>query len=103
MLIVFFSALGYALGAMPFSLWLARLTTRTDIRRIGDGNTGAANAWKVGGCRTGVPAMLLDFFKGAIPVGLAQFGFGITGSALIPIALAPVIGHAFSIFLGGRG
>ncbi len=42
-------------------------------------------------------------FKGAVPVGLANFGFGASGLTLAAIALAPVIGHAYSPFLKGRG
>ena len=53
-------------------------------------------------------ALLLDFAKGAIPVGLARMGFGreflgIEGWELIVIALAPILGHAFSPILGFRG
>jgi len=47
--------------------------------------------------------VLLDYLKGALPVGLACYRFGIVGWALIPVALAPVAGHAFSPFLRLRG
>lgn len=97
------TVLGFLLGAMPFSFWLGRLFVQTDIRRYGDGNPGALNAWRAGGWRAGVPAMLLDFLKGAVPVGLAHFSFGVSGWGLVPVALAPVLGHAFSPFLRFRG
>ena len=100
---VFWTVLGLLLGAMPFSFWLGRLFLKTDIRRYGDGNPGALNAWRAGGWRVGVPALLLDFLKGAVPVGLAHFRFGISGWGLVPVALAPVLGHAFSPFLRFRG
>jgi glycerol-3-phosphate acyltransferase PlsY len=103
MKVVFWTVLGFVLGSMPFSFWLGRLLLHTDIRRYGDGNPGALNAWRAGGWRVGVPALLLDFLKGAVPVGLARFRFGVSGWGLVPVALAPVLGHAFSPFLRFRG
>jgi glycerol-3-phosphate acyltransferase PlsY len=47
--------------------------------------------------------LLLDYFKGAIPVSLANFGAGVSGWGLVATALAPVAGHAFSPFLRFQG
>ena len=101
--VLFWTGLGFILGAMPFSLWLGYLFLHTDIRHYGDGNPGATNAWKAGGWRIGVPAFLLDYLKGAVSVGLAIFVAGISGWGLVVVALAPVLGHAFSPFLGFKG
>ncbi len=101
--VLLWTALGFLSGSLPFSVWLGRLVARADVRRYGDGNPGAANAWRVGGWRAGVPALLLDYLKGAMPVALARFGAGIDGWALVPVALAPILGHAFSPFLRFRG
>ncbi len=95
--------LGFVTGSIPFSALLTRRFVGTDIARVGDGNPGAANAWRVGGWRVGAPAVVLDFLKGALPVGIANYLVGITSWNLIPIALAPVLGHTFSPFLRGRG
>ena len=95
--------IGFVSGAIPFSVLLARRFAQQDIRRVGDGNPGAANAWRAGGWRVGVLALVLDFLKGALPVGLARFLVGVDGWALVPVGLAPVVGHAFSPFLRGRG
>jgi glycerol-3-phosphate acyltransferase PlsY len=100
---LFWILLGFWLGAIPFSVWLGRLGLRTDIRDYGDGNPGASNAWRAGGWQVGLPALLLDYLKGVIPVGLAHFKAGITGWPLVVIALAPIMGHAFSPFLRFRG
>lgn len=94
---------GFLLGSMPFSYWLGRLFLRTDIRAYGDGNPGGTNAWRAGGWRLGVPAMLLDYLKAAVPVGLAYLCAGVSGWGLLPVALGPVLGHAFSPFLRLRG
>lgn len=100
---VAWAGLGFLLGAMPLSLWLGYLLLRTDIRAYGDGNPGATNAWRAGGWQVGVPALLLDYLKAAVPVGLAYLGYGLSGWGLVPVALAPLLGHAYSPFLHFRG
>jgi len=96
------AAAGFVSGAMLFSAWLVRLRGR-DINRVGDGNPGAVNAFKAGGAGIGIAALWLDFLKGAIPVAAARFGLSVSGWWLVPVALAPVLGHAFSPFARGRG
>ena len=94
---------GFILGALPFSYWMGRIAARADIRRYGDGNPGAINAIKAGGWKVGMSALLLDCLKGAVPVGLANFVFDLQDWDLALVALSPVLGHAFSPFLGFRG
>lgn len=101
--LVFFVALAFLSGALPLSVYIGRLALGVDIRQVGDGNPGAANVWRAGGSRWGWLAIVADFGKGAIPVALANFAFGWKGWALVAIAIAPVLGHAFSPFLGFRG
>mgnify|MGYP005840519451 CR=1 FL=1 len=100
---VIWVAVGFMSGALPFSLWVGALWLRRDIRQVGDANPGATNVWRAGGRYAAAVAFLLDVLKGAIPVGVAYLQVGITGAWLIAIALAPVLGHAFSPILGGRG
>ncbi|MDW7992629.1 MAG: glycerol-3-phosphate acyltransferase [Anaerolineae bacterium] len=102
-MVLLWTVLGFFSGSLPFSVWVGRLVARADVRRYGDGNPGAANAWRAGGWKAGVPALLLDYLKGSVPVALARFGAGIDGWGLVPVALAPVLGHAFSPFLRFRG
>ena len=96
-LLAFFS------GALPFSVWIGSWFVGEDIRRYGDRNPGGANVVKAGGAGWGALAILLDFLKGAVPVGAAFFGAGLRGWPMLLTAVAPVAGHAFSPFLGGRG
>lgn len=100
---LWWTVIGFLSGAVPYAVVLGRLFLRRDVRRYGDGNPGSANAWKAGGWKVGLPAVLLDGFKGGIPVGLAHFLFGVRGWWLVPVALAPLLGHAFSPFLRFRG
>lgn len=90
-------------GSLPFSVWLTRLFLRQDVRRYGDGNPGAANAFRAGSTLVGLLVLLLDITKAAAPVGWAYFNLAYRGLPMFLIAMAPVLGHAFSPFLGFRG
>jgi glycerol-3-phosphate acyltransferase PlsY len=90
-------------GALPLSVWLGRLALGVDITQYGDGNPGSANVWRAGGGRWGMTAVLLDFSKGAVPVALANYVAGLEGLLLAAVAIAPILGHAFSPFMGFHG
>ena len=96
-------AFAFSCGSLPFSVWLGRIALGKDIRQFGDANPGAINVFRAGGKGWGWIAILLDILKGAIPVGLANYGAHITDWSLAFIALAPVMGHAFSPFLRFQG
>jgi glycerol-3-phosphate acyltransferase PlsY len=100
---VFWTLLAFICGSVPFSLLIGFWVLKVDVRRYGDGNPGASNVIRAGGWRVGVPAILLDSFKGAAPVGTAYFLVGIQDWRIVPIAIAPVAGHAFSPWLRLRG
>jgi glycerol-3-phosphate acyltransferase PlsY len=100
--VVLWSVFGYLLGAIPFAYILGKLFSRVDLRTVGDGNPGGTNVWKSGGWKIGLPAIMLDIFKGYLPIALARH-FGISGWSLVPICLAPILGHATMPFLHFRG
>lgn len=101
--IILWSLFGFILGSLPFSVWIGQLALRKDIRKMGDHNPGATNVMRAGGLAWYTIALILDTTKGALPVGLATYIAGIDGWPLIPIAIAPPLGHAFSPFLKFRG
>jgi glycerol-3-phosphate acyltransferase PlsY len=90
-------------GSLPFSVWLGKLLLRVDVRQYGDGNPGAANVFRTGNKLVGVLTLILDISKAAAPVGLAYFNMGVRGTAMVLIAIAPILGHVFSPFLHLRG
>lgn len=94
--------LGFLSGSIPFSLILGRIFSGVDVRQYGDGNPGGYNAWLAGGWKVGLAAGLLDGFKAFIPFSLAQAA-GVSGWALVPVGLAPILGHAFSPLISFRG
>ncbi len=99
----FWTVIGFISGAVPYSVITGYLASRVDIRQYGDSNPGSTNVLRALGWRWALPAFLLDYLKGAVPVSLAYFQWQITGWEIVPIALAPILGHAFSPFLRGRG
>jgi len=100
--ILFWTLVGFISGSIPFALIIGKLFANTDIRTVGDGNPGGTNALKAGGLKVGIPAILSDIFKGFLPVYLAQ-KYGLAGWSLLPVCLAPILGHAFSPFLHFHG
>lgn len=98
-----FTIAGFLSGSLMFSAWIARFALRRDLTTVGDGNPGSTNVLKAGGKAWGGLAFILEICKGAIPVGLARYTVGITGWELVPIAIAPVLGHAFSPWLRFQG
>src|SRR5215212_9316759 len=100
---IFWTLLAFLCGSVPFSLLIGFWVLKVDVRRYGDGNPGAANVIRAGGWWVGIPAVLLDSLKGAAPVGSAYFVMGIQDWRIVPIAIAPVAGHAFSPWLHFRG
>jgi acyl phosphate:glycerol-3-phosphate acyltransferase len=100
---IFWTLLAFLCGSVPFSLLVGFWVLKVDVRRYGDGNPGAANVIRAGGWWVGIPAVLLDSLKGAAPVGGSYVVMGIQDWRIVPIAIAPVAGHAFSPWLRFRG
>ncbi|MEK6797244.1 MAG: glycerol-3-phosphate acyltransferase [Spirochaetota bacterium] len=97
------AVVNFFIGAIPFSVIMCWLFLKKDVRTINDGNPGAVNTFKMGGPVLGWIVLILDLAKAAGPVLAAQLIFDVKGFALIPVAIAPVFGHAFSPFLKGKG
>ena len=97
--------LSYLLGCFPSAYIAGRLTRGVDIREIGDGNMGTANAFRELGARTGICVFLADVTKGAAAVLLAQWA-GLSQVFILLAGVAAVAGHNWPVFLkfrGGRG
>jgi glycerol-3-phosphate acyltransferase PlsY len=100
---VFWLLLAYFSGAIPWSVWLGKLFYKIDPRDYGDGNPGAANVFRAVGKPLGIAVIILDFLKAFFPVLVAKWGTDLADWQLFCIALAPTVGHAFSIFLRFKG
>ena len=90
---------GYLVGSVSPATLVAR-ARGVDLRGLGSGNPGAANAGRVLGRRTGVLVAVLDVLKGLVPAA----GFGmLSHEAGLVAGAAAVIGHVTSPLLRGRG
>lgn len=95
-------ALGYLLGSVPTAYLAGRILKGVDIRQIGDGNMGAANAYRQLGPRVGFMVGIVDAAKGALAVLIALAADAPQAVVLLAGAAA-VFGHNWPIFLGFRG
>ena len=96
----------YLIGSIPTGYIIVKLKTGQDIRDVGSGSTGATNVKRVLGKGWFFTVMLLDAFKGALPVILAKMLVGdIQGIGLFPVlaAVAVIIGHSKPVFLQFKG
>ena len=94
--------LGYFLGSIPTAYIAGRVLKGVDIRGVGDGNMGAANAFRQLGAKVGVAVGIIDATKGAVAVLIAQAA----SLPLVAVRLtgtATVVGHNWPIFIGFRG
>lgn len=92
----------YFLGAIPFGLLLAKFCCGVDPRTDGSRNIGATNVARLCGARIGVAAMVLDVLKGFLPV-LAAREMGAGAAVLSAVAMAALLGHVYSVYLGFKG
>lgn len=104
--------LAYLLGAIPFSLLIAR-AKGVDIRAVGSGNIGATNVFRALGKGWGILAFTCDALKGYISASvlplLAKTLWAFDGSAVVlPLVCAclAIAGHNWPVYLrfkGGKG
>ncbi len=95
----------YLIGSIPTGVWITQKMTGGDIRRMGDGNTGARNVTHVLGWKKGFFVALVDFIKGALAILFAKkMSLGIEWQ--IAGGVSAVVGHDFPLFAkfkGGQG
>jgi len=102
---------GYLVGSVPFG-WLVGRMRGVDIREHGSRNIGATNCGRVCGVPWGVLAFALDVAKGFLPVFAAVMLLPelanwpsprATWLATVLVAVAPILGHVFPVWLRFRG
>jgi acyl phosphate:glycerol-3-phosphate acyltransferase len=96
-------------GSIPTGYLLIKISKQQDIRTIGSGNIGSTNVRRAGGFGLSLATQAIDILKGLIPVGITwllsqTYQRGEEETLLVAaVALASILGHDFSPFLGFRG
>ena len=100
--------ISYLVGSIPTAYIFGRLLRGIDIRKFGSGNVGATNALRVLGKGPGITVLILDIFKGLLPVFLlGSFIYPRSNIALdavlVILGIFCIVGHNWTIFLGFKG
>lgn len=94
---------GYLLGSIPFGIVVSKYLGAADPRTAGSHNIGFTNVLRVSGKKAGFLTLAGDLGKGWLIGWLAMQLADQEAWWPWLIALSPIIGHLFSIFLGLRG
>jgi acyl phosphate:glycerol-3-phosphate acyltransferase len=111
------AAMAYLLGAIPFGLIIGQRFAHVDVRKLGSGNIGATNVFRVLGKKLGLLTAVLDVSKAVASVLLAMLiagndPFVVAGwdihlqAAQVIAALMVMVGHNWSVYIkfkGGKG
>ena len=97
----------YLLGSIPFGVIVGR-ARGVDIRKHGSGNIGATNVLRLLGPGPAALVLVADVLKGLLPVVVGRsllraWPVHEPDLWLLAVALAPILGHTFSVFLRFRG
>nr|WP_295787192.1 glycerol-3-phosphate 1-O-acyltransferase PlsY [Rhodoferax sp.] len=99
----------YLIGSLSFAVIVSRTMGLNDPRTYGSKNPGATNVLRSGNKAAAIVTLLLDAFKGWLPVMLVKwFGepYGLGDGTIAMVGLAAFLGHLFPVFfrfVGGKG
>lgn len=101
---LFWMGAGFLAGGIMFSQLTARLLAGRNLtQESGDHNPGAVNAFLLCGPAVGTACLLLDLFKGFVPVFMAKGSADMRSLLFAGVIAAPVLGHAVGLFNHFRG
>ncbi|RJQ30841.1 MAG: glycerol-3-phosphate 1-O-acyltransferase [Actinobacteria bacterium] len=106
-----FIAISFFIGSIPFGYLVGHHLFKKDITKLGSGNIGATNTFRILGRPAGTLVFILDVCKGAVPLLLFIWAYpglhNVTFSFYkIAVGMAAPLGHMYSPFLnfkGGKG
>jgi glycerol-3-phosphate acyltransferase PlsY len=101
------AVVGYLLGSIPTGMIVARVYRNVDLTAYGSGRTGATNVLRTLGSGAAAVAFAGDFLKGLLAIAIVQYVIAV-GNPRLPwleliAAIAAVLGHSYSMFIGFRG
>lgn len=99
----------YLIGSLSFAVVVSRTMGLADPRTYGSKNPGATNVLRSGSKKAAVTTLLLDAFKGWLPVVVVQGwggAWGLGEGTVALVGLAAFLGHLWPVFFrfqGGKG
>jgi glycerol-3-phosphate acyltransferase PlsY len=99
----------YLIGSLSFAVLVSRLMGLNDPRTYGSKNPGATNVLRSGNKAAAVITLLLDAFKGWLPVVVVKWwgeAYGLGDGTVALVGLAAFLGHLYPVFFrfqGGKG
>ena len=94
--------LSYLFGSVPSGLIIVRLFKRVDVRDYGSGKTGMTNVLRTLGVPAAAIVLMLDMGKAVLSIAIARYFFDSSGLEAVS-ALAVLVGHNWTVFVGFRG
>lgn len=88
---------------MPFGYWIGMLLYKKNILKLGSGNIGTTNTFRVLGTRAGIAVLLLDIFKGSVGALMAYIWGPAPAWTVMVVGLGAILGHTFSMWIGFKG
>lgn len=101
MLAVFLIVIGYLIGAIPTGYLVCR-AFGVDLRSVGSGNIGTANAYRAAGKWAFVATLLGDVLKGLVPVVVARVAAE-NPWVIAAAGFAALVGHCWPVYLRFQG
>jgi glycerol-3-phosphate acyltransferase PlsY len=107
--LIILALLSYLLGSFPTGVLMGYLVLRQDIRKLGSGNTGATNSFRVLGPGPGMVVAIVDFLKGFLAVALVSRLTFLPSPDwpdsvfFIVCSLSVALGHIKPLFIGFKG
>jgi glycerol-3-phosphate acyltransferase PlsY len=92
---------GYLLGSIPFGILVSKALGAPDPRTAGSRNIGFTNVLRLSGKAAGFLTLAGDAGKGLLVSWIAAQN--LEAPMVLLVALTPVLGHLYSVFLRFRG
>ncbi|MBE0589269.1 MAG: glycerol-3-phosphate 1-O-acyltransferase PlsY [Hydrogenophaga sp.] len=99
----------YLIGSLSFAVLVSRAMGLNDPRTFGSKNPGATNVLRSGSKAAAIVTLLLDAFKGWLPVVAVKWwgeSWGLGDGTVALVGLAAFLGHLYPVFFrfqGGKG
>lgn len=105
--VIIIGVMSYIIGSIPTAIIAGKWLKKIDIREHGSGNAGATNVFRTLGWKAGITVLLIDMFKGFVPVfwlaGLIHQHPDSLIYLQILAGICAIIGHIWTLFAGFKG